>query len=480
MRVRFAPSPTGELHIGSVRTILYNYLFARQRGGRLILRVEDTDQERLVPGAIDSIHDGLHWLGIRWDEGPREGGPHAPYVQSERLALYREHADALVAKDAAYPCFCTKERLDEMRREQQARGDPITRYDRRCRVIPPADARARVETGEPHTIRLKVPLEGTVGVPDLVHGNVSWDLKDVEDQILLKSDGFPTYHMAVVVDDRAMEVSHVLRGDEWLASLPKHLVIMRAFGWEPPVFAHLPQVLGPDRKKLSKRHGAAAVREFREQGYLPEGIVNYLALLGWAPGTEEEVFRLDDLVARWSLERVQDSPAIWDRDRLNYFDGVHIRRLVPDDLAGRLRPFLPADASETVVREAVPLVRERISTLAEGRDMLAFLFADELDYPADLLVAKKRSAGETREALERVAGRLAAVPEFTKDAVEPALRGLGEELGWKATELFMAVRVAATGRTIGGPIIESLVLLGRERTLARLRDAVERLRPKAA
>ncbi len=460
-----------------MRTTLYNYLFARQRGGALILRIEDTDQERLVAGAIDSIYDGLRWLGIRWDEGPREGGPHAPHVQSERLPLYREHADRLVAMDAAYLCFCTRERLEEMRREQQARGDPITRYDRRCRVIAASEARSRAAAGEPHTIRLKVPLEGEVGVRDLVHGDVHWALADVEDQILLKSDGFPTYHLAVVVDDHVMRISHVLRGDEWLPSLPKHLVLMRAFGWEPPAFGHLPQVLGPDRKKLSKRHGAAAVREYREQGYIPAGIINALALLGWAPGTEEEVFTLDRLVEVWRLEQVQSSPAIFDRDRLDYFNGVHIRRLPPDELARLLLPFLPEGADPRVVADAVPLVRERIRTLAEAREMLAFLFTDDLDYPADLLVGKKRGAAETRHALARAAERLASLGVFTKDEIEAALRGLAEQLGWKATDLFMAVRVATTGRTVGGPILESIALLGRARTLARLREAAERLRP---
>ena len=478
--MRFAPSPTGELHIGSVRTTLYNFLFAKRHGGRLVLRIEDTDQERLVPTAIDSIYDGLHWLGITWDEGPREGGPYAPYIQSERLSLYHEHAAALLRLDAAYRCFCTKERLEEMRREQQARGDAITRYDRRCRVIEPAEALARVEAGEQHTIRLKVPFEGTIGTRDLVHGEVSWHLKDLDDQVLVKSDGFPTYHLAVVVDDHVMRISHVLRADEWLPSLPKHLLLFRAFGWEEPAFGHLPQVLGPDRKKLSKRHGATAVREFRDQGYVPEALVNFLALIGWAPGTEDEVFTMAGLIERWRLEQVQPSGGIWDRERLDYFSGVHIRRLAPDELARRLLPFLPATVDPQVLADAVPLIQERIETLADVREMLAFLFTDELDYAPELLVAKKRTPGETRAALERAAESLARLPRFAHTDVEPALRGLAAEIGWKATELFMAIRVATTGRTVGGPILESIALLGRERTLARLRDAVERLGPKTA
>src|SRR5712691_6873205 len=305
VRLRFAPSPTGALHIGSVRTILYNYLFARQRGGTLVLRIEDTDRERLVSGAIDSIYDGLHWLGIRWDEGPREGGPHGPYVQSERLPLYQRHAQELVDKGAAYFCFCSKERLAELRRQQEARHE-LTRYDRHCRSIPPAQAAARAKA-EPHVVRLKVPDEGTFAIEDLVHGHVEWRAQTIEDQVLLKSDGFPTYHLAVVIDDHVMGITHIMRGEEWLPSVPKHLLIYRAFGWDVPPMAHVPRVLAPDGRPLSKRHGATAVSEFRAQGYLPEALVNYLTLIGWAPGTEEEVFSVDDLVRTWKLEQVQSA-----------------------------------------------------------------------------------------------------------------------------------------------------------------------------
>jgi glutamyl-tRNA synthetase len=476
VRVRFAPSPTGELHIGGVRTILYNYLFARQHGGALVLRIEDTDQERLVPTAIDSIYDGLSWLGIRWDEGPREGGPHAPYVQSERLPLYQEHARTLVETGGGYPCFCSKERLDEMRREQQARGLAVTRYDRRCRTIPPAEAKARVAAGEPHTIRLKVPDEGTVGARDLIHGEVSWETKDIEDAILLKSDGFPTYHLAVVVDDHLMRISHILRGDEWLPSLPKHLLLYRAFAWDPVPTAHLPQVLGPDRKKLSKRHGSTAVREFREQGYCPEALVNFLALIGWSPGTVEEFFSLEELVRRWRLEHVQDSPGIWSRERLNHFNGWYIRRLPPDELARRLGPFLPRSATYDLVAAAVPLVQGRIQTLAEARDMLAFLFTDELDYPPDLLVVKKHTAEDTRAALLAAAGVISAATQAADDELEERLKKLAAEIGWSGGDLFMAMRVAVTGKTVTPPLIESILLLGRERAGARIRDAADRLK----
>lgn len=472
VRLRFAPSPTGELHIGSVRTTLYNFLFARQHDGSLILRVEDTDQERLVPTAIDSIYDGLRWLGIRWDEGPREGGPFAPYIQSERLPLYREHAETLVEMDAAYPCFCTKERLAQMRRQQEARKE-ITRYDRFCRKISPAEAKRRIENGEPYTIRLKVPLDGLIAISDIVHGPVSWDLATVEDTILLKSDGFPTYHLAVVVDDHVMKISHILRGEEWLPSVPKHVLLYRAFGWEVPPMAHLPSVLGPDHKKLSKRHGSTAVREFRDQGYIPEGLVNFLALIGWSPGTEEEIFRLEQLIETWRLDQVQKAGGVWDKERLDYFNGVHIRMLPDHELAERLEEFLPAGAPRDLIRAAAPLVKERIKTLADAREMLEFLFLDELEYPTELLL-DKRQPNEVRVVLER-ATRMVDEGPFTAERLKAALHGYAEKIGWKAKDVDMPVRVAITGRKVGPPLFESILLLGKERTLERLRDAIERL-----
>ena len=361
MRLRFAPSPTGAIHIGSVRTILYNYLFARQRGGVLILRVEDTDQDRLVAGAIESIYDGLHWVGISWDEGPHEGGPHAPYVQSERLPLYQRHAQELIDKDAAYYCFCSKERLAVLRAEQEARHE-LTRYDRHCRFIPAEEAAERAKN-EPHVIRLKVPDEGTLAIEDLVHGHIEWQANTIEDQVILKSDGFPTYHLAVVIDDHEMGITHIMRGEEWIASVPKHLLIYRAFGWEAPPMAHFPSVLGPDGKRLSKRHGSTAVSQFRDDGYLPEALINYLALLGWSPGTEEEIFSMDDLVRVWKVEQVQSAGGKWDKERLDYFNGVWIRKLSLDELVRRLEPFVPAEWDRAVLKKIAPHIQERMKTL---------------------------------------------------------------------------------------------------------------------
>src|SRR5712691_11216709 len=466
VRLRFAPSPTGALHIGSVRTTLYNYLFARQRDGTLILRVEDTDQDRLVAGAIDSIYDGLHCLGIKSDEGPLEGGPYAPYVQSERLPLYQKHAQELVEKGAAYYCFCSKERLAALRAEQEARHE-LTRYDRHCRNIPPDEAAERAKT-EPHVIRQKVPDEGTLAIDDLVHGRIEWQVNTIEDQVLLKSDGFPTYHLAVVVDDRVMGITHIMRGEEWIASVPKHLLIYRAFGWDVPPMAHVPDVLGPDGKKLSKRHGSTAVSEFKEQGYLPEALINFLALIGWSPGTEDEVFSVDDLVKVWTLERVQKAGGKWDKDRLDYFNGVWIRRLPDEELVRRLRDFVPGEWDEALLRKVVPLIRERMKTLAEAKDQIAFLFTDQLEYSPTLLVPKKQSASMASNALARAAAALRAAQPFTSATIDHALRAVADELGLPVKDFTHPVRVVVTGRTVGPPMFESLELLGRERTLARI------------
>ena len=470
VRVRFAPSPTGSLHIGSVRTTLYNYFLARHDlDGKLILRVEDTDRERLVAGAIDSIYDGLHWFGIRWDEGPREGGPYAPYVQSERLPLYQARAQELVDAGAAYFCFCSPERLEQMRAAQRARGE-ITRYDRRCRSIPPAEAAARAKT-EAHVVRLKVPEEGTIAIDDLVFGHVEWPLNAIEDQILLKSDRFPTYQLAVVIDDHEMRVDPIIRGQEWLPSTPKHILVYRAFGWPVPRHAHVPDVLGPDGKKLSKRHGATQVEEFIREGYLPEALVNFLALIGWSPGTEEEIFSMDDLVSRFRIDQVHKAGGKWDRERLNFFNGQWIRRLSEDELLRRLDPFLPAGWDRTLVRQVVPLIKERMTTLAEAKDQIAFLFTDRIEHDPALLVPKKREPHDTVTALSRATVALRYLEPFTPDRIEQAIAAVAADLGWSVRDLTIAIRAAVTGRRVGPPLYGSIALLGKERTLERLEAA---------
>lgn len=474
MRVRFAPSPTGALHIGSVRTTLYNYFLARQSAGSLILRIEDTDQERLVPGAIDDIYAGLQWIGVRYDEGPREGGPHAPYIQSERLPLYQKGAQELVDSGAAYYCFCSRERLEQMRAAQRARGE-ITRYDRHCRNIPAAEAAERARNESDHVIRLKVPMDGTIAIDDLVYGHVEWPLETIEDQILLKSDGFPTYQLAVVIDDHLMQIDPIIRGEEWLPSTPKHLLVYRAFGWTVPPHAHVPNVLGPDGKKLSKRHGATQVDEFRREGYLPEAMVNFLALIGWSPGTEEEVFSMEDLVRKFRIDQVQKAGGKWDRDRLNYFNGLWIRRLSDDELLHRLEPFLPTEWDRQLVRAVVPLIKERMTTLVEAKELIAFLFTDTVTHDPALLVPKKYLPMDVITALSRVTVLLRFVEPFAAPAIEQAIAAVATDLGWTLRDLTIAVRAAVTGRKIGPPLYGSIALLGKERTLARLEAAQERL-----
>jgi glutamyl-tRNA synthetase len=471
--VRFAPSPTGDLHIGSVRTNLYNYLFARQRDGKLILRIEDTDRDRLVPGAIESIYEGLHWLGITWDEGPKEGGPHAPYVQSERLPLYQKHAEELVEKGAAYYCFCSKERLAALRAEQEA-AKQITRYDRHCRNIPPAEAAERAKT-EPHVVRQKVPDAGTLAIEDGVHGHIEWQANTIEDQVLLKSDGFPTYHLAVVVDDHVMEISHIMRGEEWVASVPKHLLIYSAFGWNAPPMAHFPSVLGPDGKKLSKRHGSTAVSQFREDGYLPEALINYLALIGWSPGTEEEIFSMDDLARVWKIEQVQSAGGKWDKERLDYFNGVWIRKLSVDELLRRLEPFVPAEWDREVLKRIVPHIQERMKTLKDAAEQIRFLFTDDIGYESKLLIPTKSDRRGTAEVLARSRAVLERLEPFTAAVIQPALEALADELGWSRKDLAQPIRMAITGRKIGPPLYQSLEVLGKEKSLKRIEMAQDLL-----
>ena len=494
VRVRFAPSPTGEPHVGNTRTALFNWLFARHHGGAFVLRIEDTDQTRLVPGSVLSTLDSLRWLGLDWDEGPAsetdEGaGPYGPYLQSRRLSLYHRHAEELLARDALYPCFCLPERLDEMRRDQQRLKLPPG-YDRHClRTLSDEQRRARRDSGEAHVLRFRVPDEPeTTRVDDLIRGTVTWENRLLDDFVALKSDGFPTYHLANVVDDHHMEITHVLRAEEWLSSTPRHLLLYDALGWTPPEFAHLPMILGSDRSKLSKRHGAVSTLQYRDQGYLSEALVNFLALLGWSLDDHTELFSRDDLVRHFTLERVTKAGAIFNAEKLTWMNGVYIRTLPADDLADRLTPYLerpeaegglPDDAPRPVDRadllRAVPLVRERLKTLSEAAEALGFFFADPRSFEA-LLTLKGMAPDQTRDALEATRARCEALEAWEEVGLEGALRPLAEDLGLKTGQLFGAVRVAVTGRTAAPPLFETMHVLGRERCLARLRAAAETLR----
>ena len=489
-RVRIAPSPTGPLHIGTARTALFNYLHARHTGGTFILRLEDTDVARSSIAYEKDILDGLHWLGLRWDEGPEvagEGarGPHAPYRQMERLSHYAAAAERLIADDMAYPCYCTPEELDAERKRLEGLKLP-PRYSGRCANLTPEQRAAFEAEGRKPALRFRVG-EGTVVIDDIVRGRVEIDVSNLGgDFVIVRADGTPLYHFTVVVDDAEMEITHVIRGEDHLSNTPKHVLLFRALGHEPPAFAHLPLILNPDRTKMSKRKSQTAIDDYRAEGFIPEALVNYLALLGWSTGSEDEVLSLDELVERFDLTEVNKAGAVFDRERLEWLNGQWIRRLDPDDLVERLRPFLERDLAEGRIDRMpaegeltalLPVVQERLPRLGAVGELVGFLWIDELDINPAQLVPKRWDAATTAEGLSAARATIAEVGRvsYEADELEPPLRALAEERGWKAGDLFMAIRVAVTGRTATPPLFDTLVALGYERTLARLDRAIEAL-----
>jgi nondiscriminating glutamyl-tRNA synthetase len=490
IRVRIAPSPTGPLHIGTARTALFNYLFARRNGGTFVLRLEDTDLARSSIAYEKDILDGLHWLGIRWDEGPEVAGeaargPFAPYRQMERLPRYAAAADRLLAEDKAYYCYCTAAQLDADRKAHEAAKEP-PHYVGRCAHLTAAERAAFEAEGRPRAIRFRVG-EGVVGFDDLVRGRVEIDTTALGgDTVIVRGDGTPLYHFTVVVDDAAMEISHVIRGEDHLSNTPKHILLFRALGHPEPQFAHLPLILNADRTKMSKRKSQTAIADYIEQGFIREALVNYLALLGWSTGSEDEILSLDELAARFDIEHVQKGGAVFDRERLEWLNGQWIRRLAPDDLVERLRPFLERELAagrierlptDEELRALLPVVQERLPTLGAVGDLIGFLFVTRLDVDPGMLVPKRWDAATTAEALHAARKVIAAVGRvsYEADELEPPLRALAEERGWKAGDLFMAIRVATTGRTATPPLFDTLVALGHDRTLERLDRAIEAL-----
>lgn len=491
VRVRFAPSPTGFLHIGGVRTALFNWLFARHYGGQFLLRIEDTDEARFVPGAADNLMASLRWIGITWDEGPDIGGPHAPYVQSERkeAGLYQPYVEQLLESGNAYMSFTTPEELDELRRESEARGHKSFRFRGPERDWPLAQQREQAATGKPFTVRLKVPTEGTTNFSDLIRGGdqITVQNSDLYDLVLLKTTGMPVYHLAHLVDDHLMGITHVMRSEEWVPSAPYHVLLYAAFGWQAPVFAHLPVVLRQDgRGKLSKRKDDVGANRFWERGYLPEAMFNYLALQGWSYDDHTEIMSRDEIVERFTIERVQSSPARWNPDKLRDMNGIYIRRLSTEAVAEQILPFLagagligdPAsDDERAYVETLVPLVHERLEELGQAPEFLEFFFRD-VEYPdLSALVPKKMDAAGTRTALEAVSRTLAPLAPWSHGQLEEALRALCEELGLKPGQLFGAIRVAVTGRTVAPPLFETLAALGKQRSLQRVAAAAHALAP---
>ncbi|MGE5263957.1 MAG: glutamate--tRNA ligase, partial [Acidobacteriota bacterium] len=447
VRVRFAPSPTGMPHVGNLRTALFDWLWARHTGGKFILRVEDTDQKREVENGLELIMESLRFLGLDWDEGPDVGGAWGPYRQSDRLALYQEHVQELIGKGAAYYCYCTAARLEAMRKEQQARGE-ATRYDYHCRYLSAEERTAHERAGDAKVIRLAVPRDGTTTLQDFIHGDISIANRDVDDQVLLKSDGFPTYHLAVVVDDHLMKISHVMRGDDWIPSFPKHVILYHAFGWEVPPHGHLPNVLGPDKKKLSKRHGATSVIQFRDDGYLGEALVNFLARLGWSLDDKSEIFSREQLVAAFTLDKIEHAPAIFDHAKLDWMNGYYIRQLPDEELAKRLLPFLTRSGlvvDLAKVRRIIPLFKERIKRLSEIVTLADFLFVEELEYDPRLLVGQKMDRTSALSALRGAAAVLEKYGAFDdEEKIEAELREMAEKIGLKNQQFFGTLRVAVT------------------------------------
>ena len=474
IRVRYAPSPTGFPHVGNIRTALFNWLFARHCGGSFIVRIEDTDVARRVEGAVEAILDGLRWLGLDWDEGP--------YFQSQRLELYREAAERLVSQGDAYYCYCSPQRLEEMRAEQARRKQPPG-YDRHCRDLSQEERDKKEADGTTPVVRFKTPLSGQTGFNDLIWGDVVFENNTLDDFILLKSDGYPTYHLANVVDDHQMEISHVLRAEEWLSSTPRHVLLYWALGFEPSRFAHLPMILGTDRTKLSKRHGAVSITEYREQGFLPEVMMNFLALLGWSLDDKTEIFSRQELIDNFSLERISRTPAIFNRDKLYWMNGIYIRQLSVEDFTRRALPFLDRDLLPDVkrplsidyVRQIMPLIQERAKTLAEIAGLTQFFFLEELNYDATLLIGKGMSRESTAQALETSQQRLNQLAAFDAESLETLLRPLAEELGLKTGQLFGALRVAVTGQTATPPLFQTMAVLGKERCLKRIEAALKKL-----
>jgi glutamyl-tRNA synthetase len=495
IRVRIAPSPTGPLHIGTARTALFNALFARHHGGAFVLRLEDTDVARSSLAFEADILDGLHWLGITWDEGPDHAGgddrgPYGPYRQMQRLARYAEATQALLARDLAYPCFCTPDELEADRRAQEGAKLP-PKYSGRCAALGPAERAARVAAGLASATRFRV-TPGVIGFNDAVRGRVEIDTSNLGgDFVIVRADGTPLYHFTVVVDDAAMRISHVIRGEDHLSNTPKHILLFRALGYPEPVFAHLPLILNADRTKMSKRKSQTAISDYIAQGFIREALVNYLALLGWSTGTEEEILSFDEIAERFDLDHVQKGGAIFDRERLEWINGQWIRRLADDDLVGRLLPFLEADhaagridrtPSMDELSTVLPMIRERLPVLGAVGDLVGFLWIDDLTIDPATVVPKRWDAATTAAALAEARRTIADVGEvsFESEELEPPLRALAEARGWKAGDLFMAIRVAVTGRTATPPLFDTLVALGRQRTLARIDAAIALLAGGAA
>lgn len=481
VRVRFAPSPTGYVHIGGLRTALYNYLYARHEGGKFVLRIEDTDRTRFVEGALENLIDVLDWAGLDYDEGVYnengkivEKGEFGPYIQSERVkqGIYKEHIDKLLDEDKAYYCFCTQERLDNLRAQQKADG-LMPRYDGLCRGISREEAEERVKNGEEHVIRIKLPANKDIQFNDTIKGNISINTSDMDDQVLIKSDGYPTYHFAVVVDDHNMNITHVIRGDEWVSSTPKHIYLYEAFGWTPPTFIHLPTVLGQDKKKLSKRNADVAVEDFKKKGYIRDALINYIALVGWSPETNQEILSHDELVDQFSFERVSRSGGVFDESKLDWVNSQYVKNLSDEELAKEIKPYLIEagmindDYPEDELLEIAATFKTGISKYSDIVDHTDFLFANYKDKSFYREVSQNIESEDAKKVLETLKNILTE-EEMSEELAKTVMKRVQKETGIKGKNLFFPVRSALTGSEHGPEMLHLFMILGNKGIIDRI------------
>ncbi len=471
VRTRMAPSPTGEMHVGSLSISLKNYAFAKRHGGQFVLRIEDTDKTREIENGVELIQDILKKYGITWDEGPGVGGEHGPYIQSQRLDIYKKYAEELIAKKKAYYCFCSEERLLESREKQREQKIP-PKYDGLCKKLSGEEIAQKLQNGDSYVIRLQVPENQEVTFTDLIRGDITFNSDTIDDQVLLKSDGYPTYHMAVVIDDHSMDITHIMRGEEWISSTPKHILLYQAFGWEMPVFAHIPVYLNPDGKgKMSKRKGHVSAQSFLDRGYLPEALLNFFMILGWAREDEVEIMTLEEYVQLFDPKDVSPSSVVFDTKKLNWINGMYIRKLTPEQLSEKITPFLPTDFPTQKQNDILPLIHERLETLADIEQLTTFFYRD-ISVDSQLLL-KKSTLEEVTTQLEATIGVLQAIlPEnWSVAAIETAIRELAEKNDWKPGQYFMMLRIAATGNKATPPLFDTLFVIGSELLVERLQAA---------
>jgi glutamyl-tRNA synthetase len=485
VRTRIAPSPTGHMHLGTARVALYDYLLARKTGGQFILRIEDTDLKRTVPGAEQEIMDGLRWLGLQYDEGPDIGGKYGPYRQTERRDIYQHHAKILVDNGSAYPCFCTPDHLEKVRQEQM-KNKENPHYDGTCRILAPDEAAKRIANGEAYTIRFKMPKDGVTVAHDHLRGDITTENKQLNDQVILKTDGLPTYHLAAIVDDHEMEITHVMRGSEWLGTFPLHVNIVRAFGWDEPIWVHLSVFLKPSGKgKMSKREATQAmkdgysifIKDMQDLGFTPEGVLNWSALMGWGVA-EDDVMTVEQMIERFTIDSLTPSPAAINFQKLDHFNATHIRLLTTEDLAARLKPYFTREGLAVkgdVLLKMIPLIRERLTTLDDCISFGAFFFKDEVTPSAEDLIAKGLDAKQSAEIARRAYQILAAGADISHERCEPPMRAYVEESGLNANQVFGILRVAVTGQKVSPPLFESMEIIGRDVCLRRIQNAIDTL-----